>query len=689
MKSFVTLLLIFLMMHRPELTRGQQPVKMECGTDQYLQEQAKYSPALAAMAAERVSRNRTASENLQLRSQQQTVKVIPVVVHVMHDYSTSTNISKAKILDGMRMLNEDFNKLNPDTALVVPPFKQRVANVQVEFRLATTDPNGNCTEGITRTYYPQTQNATDNVKSLVKWDTNKYLNIWVAGNLANGAGAYATFPCGNPAYDGIVTRADRMGFTYSHTVSHEAGHYLGLDHTWGQGPVGQAGSCANDDGIADTPNTIGGSTPVCNLNQIHCGNLVNIQNIMDYGGCLIMFTNGQKAAMQNALNLPCRTNLWSPANLAATGTNGIPALTCAPITDFNANQKSICAGESIQFTDLSYNAAPDPTWTWAWTFTGGSPAVSTAQHPLVTYLNPGVYPVTLQAGNSTGNNSISRSSYIVVKATTGILQAPFTESFERSIFPEAPDPVLNWDIQNGTHTWHRTNIASADSTNSLRIRHQLIPANQQHALITPNINLAGVAQPALQFAVAYALRASNPSAADELRVFTSDDCGKNWILRYNKTGSALATTATPTNSFIPAANEWRTETIALPISVPHQLVKFESTSGNGTTLYLDAVRVVDGSVTGLSVDVPLRGFTVFPNPAQGNGSIKYTLRQAQQVEITLQNSLGQTVKTLLSQPQLAGEHSLTVDTSTLPAGMYFCTLQTAGSKLVQRWVLTQ
>ncbi len=77
----------------------------------------------------------------------------------------------------------------------------------------------------------------------------------------------------------------------------------------------------------------------------------------------------------------------------------------------------------------------------------------------------------------------------------------------------------------------------------------------------------------------------------------------------------------------------------------------------------------------------------FPNPAQRNGTIQYSLRKAQQVEITLQNSLGQTIKTLLSQHQEGGEHSLTVDTSTLPAGMYFCTLQTTNSKLVQRWVL--
>jgi hypothetical protein len=78
-----------------------------------------------------------------------------------------------------------------------------------------------------------------------------------------------------------------------------------------------------------------------------------------------------------------------------------------------------------------------------------------------------------------------------------------------------------------------------------------------------------------------------------------------------------------------------------------------------------------------------------PNPVQGNGQINYTLSKAQPIEITLQNSLGQTVQKLLTQSQPAGEHSLTVDTRSLAPGVYFCTLQTASSKLVQRWVVWQ
>jgi len=79
----------------------------------------------------------------------------------------------------------------------------------------------------------------------------------------------------------------------------------------------------------------------------------------------------------------------------------------------------------------------------------------------------------------------------------------------------------------------------------------------------------------------------------------------------------------------------------------------------------------------------------YPNPVQGTGHIQYAIGKRQHVEITLHNSLGQTVRTLLSQPQNGGRHRLTVDTKALAPGVYFCTLRTAGGRVVQRWVVAQ
>ncbi len=64
-----------------------------------------------------------------------------------------------------------------------------------------------------------------------------------------------------------------------------------------------------------------------------------------------------------------------------------------PVADFTANLTVIAAGASVSFTDLSTN---NPT-SWAWTFSGGTPASSTVQNPVVTYNTPGVYNVQLIA----------------------------------------------------------------------------------------------------------------------------------------------------------------------------------------------------------------------------------------------------------------------------------------------------
>jgi len=81
-----------------------------------------------------------------------------------------------------------------------------------------------------------------------------------------------------------------------------------------------------------------------------------------------------------------------------------------PVANFTANSTSICAGETVTFTDMSTNI---PT-SWSWTFNGGSPGSSTSQNLTVTYNNSGTYTVTLTATNSAGNDTKTSNSYITV-----------------------------------------------------------------------------------------------------------------------------------------------------------------------------------------------------------------------------------------------------------------------------------
>ncbi|MFM1931996.1 MAG: hypothetical protein RL226_1299 [Bacteroidota bacterium] len=82
--------------------------------------------------------------------------------------------------------------------------------------------------------------------------------------------------------------------------------------------------------------------------------------------------------------------------------------------DFSADNTTICAGESVQFTDLSTNN----TNSWMWNFQGGTPASATDQNPIITYYTPGVYTVTLTASNGTENDAETKSGYITVLANS-------------------------------------------------------------------------------------------------------------------------------------------------------------------------------------------------------------------------------------------------------------------------------
>ena len=369
-----------------------------------------------------------------------TVYYIPIVFHVLHNGGLE-NISDEQILDALSILNRDYRLLNNDANNVNAAFQGLPADVEIEFRLATIAPNGACFSGITRT-----QNALSNdgssgtaqVQAIIsgndvyngQFPGDEYLNVFICGEIGGAAG-YTYTPSnwiGTSMANGIWVLHNYVGSigtssTYtSRTLTHETGHWLNLEHPWGgNNNPGNASSCSTDDGVSDTPNTIGVTS--CNQNEQTCGPLANVENYMDYSYCSKMFTPGQVTRMRNAVtsSVGGRNNLITASNLSATGASGTVYLCAA---EFQADRTTICAGNTINFDDMSYNAVNG----WNWTFTGGSPASSTAENPSVTYNTPGLYTVTLSATDGSTNDTETKTSYIrVLPAASGL---PFHEDFE-------------------------------------------------------------------------------------------------------------------------------------------------------------------------------------------------------------------------------------------------------------------
>ncbi|KAA9325202.1 M43 family zinc metalloprotease [Adhaeribacter soli] len=689
------------------------PFRKYCATDSMTAAAMRQYPEYAKGRKEFEAMVRSLNTQSNARRASTPNSTIPVVVHVIHTYGAD-NITDGQVYDALRIVNEDYSKTNPDTASVIAAYQPRYANVGFEFKLAQKDPNGNCTNGITRTYSTLTDNADNNVKSLIMWDPTKYLNIWVVNRISFGAGGYSYLPCSVPQnIEGIVVLNTQFGSIgksnggnfSARTLTHEIGHYMGLPHVWGgSNSPGDPANCGMDDGIADTPNTIGSATQNCLVNANTCGGTNgnpdpdgtmpdNVQNYMDYSNCAMMFTNGQKAVMTAALSMSCRSNLTTPNNLIATGTNPGYTAACAPIADFKASADRVCEGNVVYFNDQSYNIAANSAVSYSWSFPGGTPATSTDPDPMVTYNIPGDYDVVLTTTNAAGTHTITRNQAVRVSPATSIAIAPYQNSFEDPSFPVDPlNAQLSWElIRSGTISWEQTQAAAATGSSSLRMRNRDVSVGTVNTLIMPAVNFNNITGSTLKFKVAYAQRAAVTN--DKLSVYFSKDCGRTWALRYNKIGANLSTTGTFLNNFTPNAAQWRQETVALGnYATANTLIKFEITSNSGSSLYLDDIEITGNAISGLEdAQANALNLNVYPNPSNGDATVGFALTGKSDYTLEVLSITGQRIGQALVKQNQEGSQQLKLSSITgqvtLKAGVYLVKLQANGFTTLKKAIV--
>lgn len=100
-----------------------------------------------------------------------------------------------------------------------------------------------------------------------------------------------------------------------------------------------------------------------------------------------------------------------------------------------------------------------------------------------------------------------------------------------------------------------------------------------------------------------------------------------------------------------------------------------------------STQITIGEVDGIADHSMVESTNIYPNPAEGNTQLTYSLQESQQVTVTLQNMKGQTMKVIQQGRQNGGEQTINFSVDGLSAGTYLYNIQTEKGQTTGRLVV--
>jgi hypothetical protein len=576
------------------------------------------------------------------------VVTIPVVFNVVWN-TTAENISDARLLEQLQVLNDDFRKLNADQSLVPAVFQPLHVDCEINFCLATRDPNGNATTGIRRQNTATTAFIdNDAVKftsqgGLDAWPSSQYLNFWVC-DLSGGLLGYAQFPGGPANTDGVVCDFAYTGvtgasapFNKGRTATHEVGHWLNLRHIWGDA------NCGNDL-VSDTPTqqTSNGGCPA--FPKVTCSNGPNgdmFMNYMDYtdDACMYMFTAGQKARMQ-ALFATGGARVSLLSSLGCSTPSGGSCATPGGLNATGITQTGATLNWGAVSGASSYNVQWKLSTSSTWTTISGVTGTST---PLTGLAAGTAYNYQVQAVCSGGSSAYSAAATFTTQSAGGGGCTDFQEANNTRTTAKTIAVNTNYTAQIATSTdvdWYK--FANTSSQRNIKVDLTTLPLDYDVRLFRSSTQV-GLSE--------------NPGTTSEVIILNNATVSSNYTVNVYGYQGANSNTQCYTLRVSLSSSAWRTD---------------------GTT---------DGQVT--EYEIPLLdvyGFGMFPNPADNHITLDVPLKADTDVHVTVFDATGkaavQTHRYLTK-----GDNIIEVDLRALTTGVYFVQVRNGESMNTRKLVI--
>ncbi len=204
-------------------------------------------------------------------------------------------------------------------------------------------------------------------------------------------------------------------------------------------------------------------------------------------------------------------------------------------------------------------------------------------------------------------------------------------------------------------------------------------------LVSGKIDISGMSEPVLRYFRWFSNDAGATPGTDFWTVQLSSNGGGSW--EYLERTKAADASWKPRVYVLSELIDFTDEMVV-------QFIAADNGEGSLIEAAVDDIEVLDIDASLLDVDdqpLPLQLTLAqnYPNPFNPATTISYSLPQAGNVRLTVYNSLGDEVRTLVNTYQSAGTHALVFDADELASGLYVYELRAGGKRLKRKMMLLE